>query len=124
MKESCREFLAQRQQTAYPDYEDIRENFFVSSEGRIFEGRGEFIEGQTTYESLTSYNNKALSVSLILSEEGMEPTENQTNALCYFVDNFLEKEDFKLYKESVLISSFNKSKDYSFNCEKNWDKRE
>lgn len=109
------------QQNAYPEFDDIRENYFIDSQGSVYEGRGLAREGQTTYESLTSYNNKAISISFLL-EENSKPTELQEKSLCWLIEN-LNLTDYKLYKQSDLTTR-SSDDDYKFqNCSLVWKKR-
>jgi hypothetical protein len=46
----------------YPFYEDIKENFVISTDGKIYEGRGFLREGQVARDKFgTSYDDNAIS---------------------------------------------------------------
>lgn len=47
--EGCKQFLQHKQNKDYPKADDIKENFFVGLDGKIYEGRGWSREGQHTY---------------------------------------------------------------------------
>lgn len=106
----CKKFVAEHQQEAYNDFDDITENFIVGPDGKFYEGRGFNKEGQTTYESLTSFNSKAISIGFMLKETDSRPNANQTDGFCQFIKQSIESqeldENFLLYSHSVLTSSF------------------
>ncbi|KAL7021285.1 hypothetical protein ACKWTF_011824 [Chironomus riparius] len=95
-EESCIEFINEQQQYAYPEYDDIRENFIIALDGTIFEGRGFEREGETTCESdkITCYNNKAISISFVQSStKDYEVNDKQQSAYCQFIK---QKQDMRL----------------------------
>lgn len=106
---NCKEFVAKHQNDAIPEFDDITENFVVGPDGKFYEGRGFNREGQTTYESLTSFNSKAISIGFLMKETDTTPSSNQTNGLCKFIERSLKNqdldEDFRLYRHSALTSS-------------------
>lgn len=108
-KASCIDFLVENQQNAYPEFDDVRENFFVGWDGTIYEGRGFKNEGQTTFASQTSYNNKAVSISFIMRVNGTTPSLKQQESFCRFINQSIEQKDlnesFSLFHHSHLISS-------------------
>lgn len=106
-EESCMEFVNEQQQKAYPEYDDIRENFIIALDGTILEGRGFEREGETTCESdnITCYNNKAISISFVQSSvEDYEVNEKQQSAYCQFIKN---KQDTKLIDYNVTAFNHN-----------------
>lgn len=131
-KESCLEFLKVQQQIEYPECDDICENYYITLYGAVYEGRGLLQESQSTYESLTSYNNKAISVSFLLNHVDDSPEKNQTAALCWLLKEFFNygdnqlNENFKFYKQEVLTSSYHsnwRNKTYD-DCNLFWETRE
>lgn len=128
-KASCIDFLAEHQQNAYPEFEDVRENFFVT-DGAVYEGRGFPIEGQTTFASQTSYNNKAVSISFIIRVNETTPSLKQQESFCRFINQSIEQKDlnetFSLFHHSDLVSSTidDANDDFSFEtCELHARKR-
>lgn len=109
-QDSCINFLFERQQKAYPKYDDIRENFLIGLNGNIYEARGFGREGETTSESGTSYNNKAVSVSFIQMRDNDGPNSHQQRALCQFIRESVENrtlyESYTAFHHSDLTSSF------------------
>lgn len=105
---SCVDFMFEHQQNAYPEFDDVEENFLISSEGTVYEGRGFSREGQTTHDSRTSYNGKAVSISFLSS--GSSLSEEQQTAFCVFIDNMLASgdldESFLIFQHNDLKSSF------------------
>lgn len=114
-KASCIDFLAENQQNAYPEFDDVRENFFVGLDGAVYEGRGFPIEGQTTFASQTSYNNKAVSISFIIRVNESTPSLKQQESFCRFINQSIERKDLKetftFFHHSHLISSTLDGKD-------------
>jgi len=111
-EKSCMEFINGLQQYAYPEYDDIRENFIIALDGTIFEGRGFERESETTCESdkITCYNNKAISISFVQSsEDDYEVNERQKSAYCQFIkeeqDNKLIDFTFTAFNHNNLIST-------------------
>lgn len=128
--ETCIDFMALRQLHAYPLLDDVRENFLIDASGAVYEGRGFRREGQTTGESLTSYNNKAVSISFILSESESAPSAVQQKAFCDFVNRSIEvgalDASFVAFKHSSLLALYDDTEDDSLSvgaCELNWGKR-
>lgn len=115
-KASCIDFLAEYQQNVYPEFDDVRENFFVGLDGAVYEGRGFPIEGQTTFASQTSYNNKAVSISFIIRVNETAPSLKQQESFCRFIDQSIEQKDlkatFSLFHHSHLVS-LTTSEDFS-----------
>lgn len=107
---SCIEFIADSQQMAYPEFDDVKENFFIGVDGTVYEGRGFLHEGQASYESCTSFNSKAVSISFILQGKAEQPNEKQQEALCLFIrksiDDKVLDENYFLFHHSELTSSF------------------
>lgn len=107
---SCIDFIADSQQMVYPDFDDVKENFFIGVDGTVYEGRGFLHEGQSSYESFTTFNSKAVSISFILQGKAEQPNERQQEALCLFIrksiDDKVLDENYFLFHHSELISSF------------------
>jgi hypothetical protein len=131
-QDSCKMFVADQQQNAYPEFDDVQENFLIGFTGTIVEGRGFLREGQTTYETETSYNNKAVSINLIYEdEEDEKPNEKQKDLLCRFIEKSIENndldEEFKLFHHSSLLASyydkFELTDENRGNCSLKWQKR-
>lgn len=128
--ETCIDFMALRQLHAYPLLDDVRENFLIDASGAVYEGRGFHREGQTSGESLTSYDNKAVSISFILGESESFLSSEQQRAFCDFVrlsivEGALE-ENFVVFKRSSLLASYDDAENDSLSvgaCELNWGKR-
>lgn len=106
-RQSCLNFLWQRQRNFrnvivnYIFMNNLPENFLISSDGTIYEGRG-FYEGQHTYDQTwSSYNINAIGVSFICETSHDELNEKQTEAFKYFLEKFLSdgkiEEDYQLY---------------------------
>lgn len=106
---SCIDFMFEHQQNSYPEFDDIRENFLISLDGTIYEGRGLLREGQTTNDGFTSYNSQALSISFLASENE-NLSELQQNAFCLFIDEMIADDildrNFLTFQHGKLISSF------------------
>lgn len=124
--ETCIDFMVLRQMHAYPLLDDVRENFLIDASGVVYEGRGFSREGQTTGESLTSYNNKAVSVSFIVSESESTPPVGQQDALlskvqqeafCNFINQSIEDgaldANFVVFKHTSLLASYDDAEDDS-----------
>lgn len=125
--ETCIDFMALRQLHAYPLLDEIGENFLIDPSGVVYEGRGFQREGQTTGESLTSYDNKAISISFILSESESTPNPVQRESFCDFVHQSIEQGDldgsYVVFKRSLLLASYDDTEDGSLSlsdCELNW----
>lgn len=126
------EFLKVQQQNDYPECDDICENYYITLHGDVYEGRGLLREGQSTYESLTSYNNKAISVSFLLENADSSLEDKQKSAFCWLLKDHLISSDiqlnenFKLYNQSALTSSFNSSwsNEKFDDCDLVWETRE
>lgn len=115
--ETCKAFVKKRQMDNYNDLElgsitidDICENFLISPDGNIFEGRGFSKEGQHSFDrSKTSYNNQAIGVSFIgnYTEQDIESSQNES--LIYFTQKWIEEDllvpDYKLYYKYQLTES-------------------
>lgn len=128
--ETCIDFMALRQLHAHPLQDDISENFLIDASGTVFEGRGFKKEGQTTGESLTSYDNKAISISFILSESERTPNFAQQECFCDFIHQSIEQGaldgSYVVFKHSSLLASYDDTEDDSLSvgaCELNWGKR-
>lgn len=110
-EQTCIEYMNEQQQNAFPDYDDIRENFIIALDGTIFEGRGFEREGETTCESdgITCYNNKAISMSFVLMADDDEVNSKQRTAFCEFIKENQQTGNidgyFNVFNENNLISS-------------------
>lgn len=103
--------LVNLQQEAYPDFDDIQENFLIATDGTVYEGRGFGREGQTTYEdSLTSFNTQAVSISFLVAESDEKPNLKQLETFCFFIEESIDDEklsrNFKAFQRFTLISSY------------------
>lgn len=115
--EACKTFVKDRQLVHYNDYEqgsisiqDIRENYLISSDGTIFEGRGFSYEGQHSYDqSKTSYNNEAIGVSFIGIYSEFDIDSRQKESLKYFIQKCIEENnlilEYKVYYKYQLTES-------------------
>lgn len=128
--ETCIDFMALRQLHAYPLHDDVLENFLIDASGAVYEGRGFQKEGQTTGESGTSYNSKAVSISFILSESESTPSAVQQESFCDFVHQSIERGsldgNYVVFKHYALLASYDDTEDDSLSvgaCELNWGKR-
>lgn len=114
-KEACLNFVKKRQRDSWNSrymsfpLHDIQENFLISEDGRIFEGRGFAYEGQHTYDhSSTSYNSKAICVSFIGTYSNVSLTSKQVEAYNWLIQ--MQKEcgnisvDFKLFFSDQVAS--------------------
>ena len=74
------------------------------------EVRGFSREGQTTCESLTCYNAKAVSISFLLQGNEKKPNQAQMKTLCLFIEQSIESneldENYLIFQHSQLISSY------------------
>ncbi|KAG5672018.1 hypothetical protein PVAND_002180 [Polypedilum vanderplanki] len=119
-KEDCINFMLEHQQNAYPEYDDIRENFIIAEDGTVFEGRGFMREGETTCENdmITCYNKNSISIAFVRSftKSNNDVNENNINeqqhsAFCEFIKNNTEgngkniDESFNVFHHDNLISS-------------------
>lgn len=100
----------------------------IDSNGTVYVGRGFLREGQTTYESLTSYNNKAVSISFMLKTDEEIPNAEQQEALCKFIEQSIDDkaldENYTLFHQSALVSSYYDHQDVNLvNCSLSWRKR-
>jgi hypothetical protein len=113
LRETCLKFLKQRQMSHYNTYingifiQNIPENYFISSDGTIFEGRGLF-EGQHTYDQIeTSYNKKSIGVSFLTLGAESSLNDRQIGALNFLIEEFINdkklKTDYKLYHRLQLV---------------------
>lgn len=97
------------QLTAYPEFDDVQENFLIDSSGGLIEGRGFQREGQLPCESHTCYNNKAVSINFILNEND-NPSAMQLDTLCTFTRHFIDTKDldssYTIFLHSQLTSSY------------------
>jgi hypothetical protein len=111
-REICLKFLKQRQVVYLNRFiggilmENLPENFLISSDGTIYEGRG-FFEGQHTYDQgETSYNRKSLGISFLVESSSDKLTERQAGAFEFLTKNFLTnrklRENFDLYHRVQL----------------------
>ncbi|CRL00274.1 CLUMA_CG013547, isoform A [Clunio marinus] len=107
---SSTEFLIDHQQNSYPEYDDLKENFIVALDGTIYEGRGFSHEGQTTFDSLTSYNNKAVAINFLLTEDDQTLNSIQEKAFCKFLEESIStgsvKENATIFHHSSLLKSY------------------
>ena len=115
--EACKTLIKDRQLVHYNDYEqgrisiqDIRENFLISSDGTIFEGRGFSYEGQHSYDqSKTSYNSEAIGISFIGNYSEQDIDSRQNESLKYFIQKCIEENnlilEYKLYYKYQLTES-------------------
>jgi hypothetical protein len=111
-QEACLKFLRQRQLNFTRTYdlgfsiENLPENFLISSDGTIYEGRG-FFEGQHTYDrTKTSYNKKSLGIGFAVDSFETVINEKQIKALefltrCFTGDLKLDQ-GFKLFHRTQL----------------------
>lgn len=78
--------------------------------GGLIEGRGFSHEGQTTCESRTCYNNKAVSVNFILGDNDIKASDEQLETLCVFIQRFTDSNDldenYLMFHHSQLTSSY------------------
>lgn len=111
---SCSELIFGYQQNAYSQFDDVKENFIISSEGTIFEGRGFSREGQSTYDSHTSYNQKAFSISFLSNPCDNSLTEEQQTAFCRFIEIMLVNGDLD---ESFIVLQHNDLTGSNFDCD-------
>jgi hypothetical protein len=107
----CIDFIIDYQQSSYPQYDDIRENFIIAIDGTILEGRGFYRETETTCEAneITCYNSRAISISFIQTSNGEnEITEYQREAFCLFLRNKTEEEkiskNFTIFQHDMLTT--------------------
>ena len=128
--ESCVDFIAEQQMNSYPTYDDVKENFLIDSFGAIYEGRGfERESQQTTYETFTTYVNKAILINFILDEKSNTSNTKQQKALCGFLHESIRRgylsENYVLFELSALLASFYDVIDETAMnaCELNWRKR-
>lgn len=127
---SCIDAIVNLQQEAYPDFDDIRENFLIASDGWVYAGRGFGREGQTTFSnSVTSFNSQAISISFLMAEEDIEPSRKQKASLCWFVEHSIENENlaenYTAFHQSLLVSSEDEdelNEDFG-GCGVNWQTR-
>lgn len=119
------------QQEAYPEFDDIQENFLIGMDGTVFEGRGLHREGQTTYDSLTSFNTQALSISFMTTINDKEPNSMQKETFCHFINDSIFSGDlspkYKAFYGSALTSSYHESQDFNGDfggCQVKLEKRE
>lgn len=107
---SCIVFIEEHQQSSYPEFDDVKENFFIGINGAVYEGRGFAHEGQASSDSLTSYNSNAVSISFILQGDDEKPNERQQDALRLFIklsiDDKKIEENYLVYRQSDLEASF------------------
>lgn len=97
----------------------------ITPEGIVIEGRGFWREGQTTFESLTSYNNKAIAISFIVESDSEQPNEKQQDALCLFLKKSIEDGDLdKNYKVFHHLALTGTSRNYNLEyCRLDWRER-
>jgi hypothetical protein len=123
-EKDCTGFMLDRQQNAYPDADDIRENFIIARDGTVFEGRGFEWEGETTCadDTLTCYNNDAISIAFV-QNFSQNVSEQQRSAFCEFIRNNTRQhqrnisETFNVFHHDNLISSAAlDSDDYGAQC--------
>jgi hypothetical protein len=118
------------QQEAYPEFEDIQENFLISKTGTVYEARGFSREGQTTYEdSQTSFNTQAVSISFMTNDDDEVPNSKQKETFCFFIDKSILDENLseshKTFHRSNLLSSFNHTQELGEDfgdCQVKWEK--
>ena len=81
----------------------------IGSAGELFEGRGFLREGQTSNDSLTSYNKKAVSVGFIMRENEKIPSDRQRKAFCQFVAKSISENDLEERQTAldVIFSQYN-----------------
>jgi hypothetical protein len=111
-RENCLKFLRQRQLNLTQKYfngifmSNLPENFLISSDGTIYEGRG-FFEGQHTYDRTeTSYNKKSLGIGFVADGFKNAINEKQIKALeslteCLIGASKLDQ-GFKLFHRAQL----------------------
>lgn len=114
---NCVDFIVDRQQEFYPEFDDIKENFIISIDGTLLEGRGFEHEGQAVCErdKMTCYDRKAISISFAINPMmDRNLSESQHFAFCKFVEMNLEKFDDKIFVlvfMSTSLVSFEKLQD-------------
>lgn len=110
---TCLKFLKQRQLLYYNQYfngilmKSIPENYLISSDGMIYEGRGLF-EGQHTYDQAgTSYNRKSIGISFLVSNLETSLNARQQGALKYLTKEFSNDEKlterYQIYHKVQLV---------------------
>lgn len=109
-EEDCKEFILNQQEEAYPEYDDISENFLITIEGIVIEGRGFEREGESTCKigSRTCYNSEAISISFIQKpNDGIRISRYQREALFEFINHHRNEfhENFKIFFHDDLINS-------------------
>lgn len=126
---SCIDAIVNLQQEAYPDFDDIRENFLIA-DALVYVGRGFDREGQTTYSnSVTSFNSQAISISFLMDQDETEPNAKQKKSLCWFIELSLANnslsENYTAYRQTSLVSSEDEDGSYEDfgDCGVNWQTR-
>ena len=128
LKETCMEAIVNLQQESYPDFDDIRENFLIATDGTVYEGRGFSREGEATIleDTKTSFDIQAVSISFMVTEEKQEPNSVQLETFCNFLNrsksNEEIKENYKVFHQSSLISSNENLIENFEHCEVKWEK--
>lgn len=108
--DACINFVQNRQNSSYlANSQDLPENFLISTDGTIYEGRGYSYEGQHSNDRGSTSYNKAIGVSFIGNLTENIPSDVQLNSLKYFIEKSVGdgkvKEDYKLYFREQLIGS-------------------
>lgn len=112
--ENCTKFMKDWQWSTFMQKEfgrievtDIRENFLISSDGTVFEGRGFAFEGQHTYDAMkTSYNKGAIGISFVGDYTELNITEDQKNSFNFYIDKWISdgniSSNYSLYHRQQL----------------------
>lgn len=85
--DACINFVQNRQNSSYlANSQDLPENFLISTDGTIYEGRGYSYEGQHSNDRGSTSYNKAIGVSFIGNLTENIPSDVQLNSLKYFIE--------------------------------------
>lgn len=127
--EDCSSFLKERQKSEYindPKIKDIRENFLIASDGRVYEGRGFLNEGQHTYDMLsTDYNPNAIGIAFIGNYTRTPLTASQDAMIHNFIRSNVKNgkisENYILYHQDQLALKQNLNENVLYATIQTWD---
>lgn len=125
----CSIYLKEKQRSEYvrdPAIKDLKEHFFIASDGTVYEGRKTDYEGQHTYDrQRTDYNTNSIGIAFIGNYTGVRLTSSQEAAISMLIQKSIGdgiiSENYLIFHQEQLALTQNLSENILYKTIQSWN---